>query len=267
MKTAAFITVRMKSTRLPKKALLKIEGRTTIEHLIDRVKAAKLPGLVVLCTSTHPDDEALVEIARRNNIEAFRGSLEDKLDRYLRAAREYGIDFIVNVDGDDILCDPELIDRTIEHFKRTEADCIFWRGFPVGAVPTGIKVGALEKVCQLKEEKDTEVWGGYFTDTGLFKVEYLDAGRDLRYPEFRMTLDYPEDLEFFKKILKTLYVPGKIISLKEVIGLLKQNPKIVEINKKAQKKYEEKLQRRAKPKLRRKRVRWLQTRSKMDQGG
>jgi len=237
MRTAVFITVRMKSTRLPRKALLKIKGRTTIEHLIDRVKSAKLPDLVVLCTSTHPDDKILTELAKKNGIEAFRGSPEDKLDRYLKAAKEYGIDFIVNVDGDDILCDPTLIDRTIEHFKRTKADCIVWRGFPAGAVPTGIKVESLEKVCEFKDEKDTEVWGGYFTDTGLFKVEYLDAEEELRHPEIRMTLDYPEDLEFFKAIFERLYVPSKIFSLNDVIELLKKNPDIVEINKHRQEEY------------------------------
>jgi len=249
MRMAAFITVRMKSTRLPKKALLEIEGRTTIEHLIGRVKAAKLPDVVVLCTSTHPDDEVLVEIAKRNGIKAFRGNPEDKLDRYLQAARKHRVDFIVNVDGDDILCDPDLIDKTIEHFKRTQADCIVWRGFPVGAVPTGIKVEALEKVCQLKEEKDTEVWGGYFTDTGLFKVEYLEAGKDLKHPEFRMTLDYPEDLEFFRAVFKKLYVPGKIIPLRKVVHFLERNPDIVRINERVQKMYEERLKEHVKIKL------------------
>jgi len=249
VKTAVFITVRVKSTRLPRKALLEIEGKSTIEHLIDRVKAARRPDLVVLCTSTHPDDKVLVDVARRNGIEAFRGSPEDKLDRYLRAARNYGIDFIVNVDGDDILCDPKLIDRTIEHFKKTGSDCIFWRSFPVGAVPTGIKVEALERVCQLKEERDTEVWGGYFTDTGLFKVEYLNASDDMKHPEFRMTLDYPEDLEFFKTIFKRLYSPGKIFSLEEVVGLLEENPQIARINQGVQKAYEVRLRQHAKPKL------------------
>lgn len=237
MRTAVFITVRMKSTRLPKKALLEIKGRTTIEHLIDRIKSAKLHDLVVLCTSTHPDDKILAELAKKSGIEAFRGSPEDKLERYLKAAKKYGVDFIVNVDGDDILCDPTLIDRTIEHFKRTEADCIIWRGFPVGAVPTGIKVGALEKVCEIKDEKDTEVWGGYFTDTDLFKVEYLDAEEELRHPEIRMTLDYPEDLKFFKAIFERLYVPGRIFSLREVIELLKKSPDIAEINKHKQEEY------------------------------
>lgn len=249
MRAAAFITVRMKSTRLPKKALLKIEGRTTIEHLIDRVKAARLPDVIVLCTSTHPDDEVLMEVAKRSGIEVFRGSPEDKLDRYLQAAKKYGVDFIVNVDGDDVLCDPDLMDKTIKRFKRTQADCIVWRGFPVGAVPTGIKVEALEKVCQLKEEKDTEVWGGYFTDTGIFKVEYLEADKDLRHPEFRMTLDYPEDLEFFKAVFKKLYVPGKIIPLREVVQMLERNPDIVKINKLAQKMYEERLKEHAKVRL------------------
>jgi len=249
VKTAVFITVRMKSTRLPRKALLDIEGRSTIEHLIDRAKAARCPDLVVLCTSTHPDDKVLVDMAHRNGIEAFRGSPEDKLDRYLQAARKYGIDFIVNVDGDDILCDPKLIDRTIKHFKKTGSDCIFWRGFPVGAVPTGIKVEALERVCQLKEERDTEVWGGYFTDTGLFKVEYLNASDDMKHPEFRMTLDYPEDLEFFRTVFKRLYSSGKIFSLEEVVKLLEENPEIAEINQGVQKAYEARLEQHGKPKL------------------
>lgn len=241
MKTAVFITVRMKSMRLPKKALLKIKGRTTIEHLIDRIKSAKLPDLVVLCTSTHPDDEILVEVAERNGIEAFRGSPEDKLDRYLQAAKKYGVDFIINVDGDDLFCDPSLIDRAIEHYKKTGADCVFLKGFPVGAVPTGIKTTALEKVCQIKEEKDTEVWGGYFTDTGLFNVGYLEAEADLRHPEFRMTLDYQEDFEFFKAVFDRLYSPGKIFTLREIVALLKKDPLIAKINEVVRKKYEEKL--------------------------
>lgn len=250
MKTAAFITVRMKSTRLPKKALLKIKGRTTIEHLIDRVKTAKLPDMVVLCTSTRPDDKVLADVAEKNGINAFRGSPEDKLDRYLQAAKKYGIEFIVNVDGDDILCDPKLIDRTIEHFKKTRADCIVWKGLPVGAAPTGIKVEALEKVCQMKDEKDTEVWGGYFLGTGLFKVEYLEP-EGPKHPEFRMTLDYAEDYEFFTAVFEKLYVSGKIIPLEAVLSLLEKNPRIVDINKRAQEKYLETLKKHTKIKLKR----------------
>ncbi len=249
MRTAAFITVRMKSTRLPKKALIEIEGRTTIEHLIDRMKTATLPDVLVVCTSTVPEDAVLGEVAEKNNVEVFFGSPEDKLDRYLNAAKKYGVEFIVNADGDDILCDPELVDKMIEVYKKTGADCIFAKGYPVGAVPAGLKTEALEKVCKMKAESDTEVWGGYFTDTGIFNVEYLEAPDELKHPEFRMTLDYPEDLDFFKAVFEKLYEPGKIITLKEIVDLLVENPEIAKISQKVQKAYEEKLKESAKPKL------------------
>jgi len=250
MKSAIFIAVRMKSTRLPKKAILKIKGKTVIEHLIDRLKTAKLPDLIVLCTSTHPDDEILAHIAKKNNIEYFRGSEEDKLGRFLGAAEKYGVDFIVSVDGDDIFCDPEFIDKTIEAFIRTKADYITCKDLPLGAASHGIKFEALKKICEIKDEKDTEIYGGYFTETGLFKVEYLEVeDEELRHPEIRMTLDYPEDYEFFKAAFDELYSPGKIFTLKEIMALLRKKPQITEINKDMQTKYAKRIQKHARVKL------------------
>ena len=89
MKPAIFIGVRMKSTRLPRKALLEINGKTITEHLIDRLKLARLPQLIVLCTSDIREDTPLVDIAKKNDIECFRGNAEDKLDRYLNAAYKH----------------------------------------------------------------------------------------------------------------------------------------------------------------------------------
>jgi len=250
MKTAIFIAVRMKSTRLPKKAILKIKGKTVIEHLIDRLKTTKLPNLIVLCTSTHPDDKILADIAKKNNIKYFRGSEEDKLDRFLQAAKKYGIDFMVNVDGDDVFCDSEFIDKTIKTFIRTQADYITCKDLPLGTASHGIKFEALEKICKLKTETDTEIYGGYFTETGLLRVEYLKVeDKDLRHPEIRMTLDYPEDYEFFKAIFDELYRPTKVFTLKEILSLLRKKPQIIEINKGVQEKYAERIQRHAKVKL------------------
>jgi spore coat polysaccharide biosynthesis protein SpsF len=142
MKSAVFIPVRMKSTRLPNKALLEIKGKPVIEHLIDRVKLAKLPDLIVLCATKHPEDEILVGVAQKNGICYFQGSEKDILDRYLKAALKFGVDFIVNVDGDDVFCDPEYMDRVIELFVKTGADFIKCEGLPFGAAPSGIKVGS-----------------------------------------------------------------------------------------------------------------------------
>ena len=107
---AVFITVRTGSTRLPNKALLKIRDKTTIEHLIKRVKKSKLANEIVLCTTTLSQDDVLCEIAEKNNIKYYRGSVEDKLERWKGAVDQYNVDFFVTADGDDLFCDPELID-------------------------------------------------------------------------------------------------------------------------------------------------------------
>lgn len=238
MKSAIFITVRMKSTRLPRKALLKIKGKPAIEHLIERLKLAKLPNLIVLCTSTHPDDTVLVNVARENHIEYFRGSENDKLGRYLNAALTHDIDFVVVTEGDNIFYDPGIIDEIVELYIRTKADYITCKGLPLGTSPHGINLEALKRICQIKAETDTEVWGAYFTDSGLFKVEYLEVkDEELRHPEIRMTLDYPEDYEFFEEIFARLYSPGKIFSLRDILSLLRSNPQIMDINRNVQEEY------------------------------
>jgi spore coat polysaccharide biosynthesis protein SpsF len=232
MKSAVFIAVRMKSTRLPRKALLEIKGKPAIDHLIDRLKMAKLSDMIVLCTSTHPDDAILINVAKRNNIEGFRGSEDDKLERFLAAASKYHIDLIVAVDGDDILCDPIYIDRTIEKLVETNADLVTCDKLPLGTACNGIKVKALKKVCEIKSQSDTEVWRGYFTDTGLFEVIFLEPDdAELIRPDIRLTLDYPEDYELFRQIFEKLYVPGKVFTLKEVVTLLNDNPNLMDINK------------------------------------
>lgn len=249
MKNAIFLSARDKAKRLPKKLFLEIKGKPVIEHLIDRLKTAKLPDLIVLCTSINPDDLTLVELAKKNSIEYFQGSEDDKLDRYLKAAEKFGIDFMAVVDGDDIFCDPEYIDKIIEKFKETDADYIICKDLPLGITAFGVSYKGLKKVCEVKNETDTEVWGRYFTETGLFKVEYLEPDKELRRPEYRMTLDYQEDFEFFKAVFENLYVPGRIFSLREIIQLLKEKPAIAEINSQVQKLYEAHLKKSAPLKL------------------
>lgn len=205
--------------------------------------------MIVLCTSTHPDDAVLVDVARRNHIEYFRGSEDDKLDRYLNAAKKYGVDFIIVTHGDSVIYDPQIIDAVNGLYQQTNADYITCTGLPLGTSPQGIKFEALDKVCQIKDETDTEVWEGYFTNAGLFKVEYLEVEEELRHPEMRMTLDYPEDYEFFKEIFDRLYRPGKIFSLRDAISLLKNNSQLMDINRNAQAAYLEHIKKSASVKL------------------
>lgn len=229
-----------------------VKGKPLIQHLIERVRTAKLPKLIVLCTTIRPEDSVFADIAKKSGIQCFRGSEKDILDRFLKAALEYNVDFIVNVDGDDVFCEPELIDRTAQIFLKTGASFIKWNRLPLGASPIGIKVEALKKAWQMKDENDTETgWGMYFTDTGFFDVKYVEPeDDDLKHPEIRMTLDYPEDLRFVKEIFNRLYEPGKVFTLRQILRLLQKEPRLTEINKGVQDEYWKRFKQRAKIKLR-----------------
>jgi spore coat polysaccharide biosynthesis protein SpsF len=241
--TAIFLSARMKSTRLPNKQMLEIKGRSITAHLIDRLKQAKRPSMIALTTSTHPQDLPLVELARKEGIEPFQGSPEDKLDRYLAAAKKWNIEFIAVVDGDDPFCDPEVIDQVIARYQAEKADYIIAPGLPVGVTCKGVRVEALREICERKSESDTEVWDAYFTQTGRFKVAHVEMEAPLRRTDVRMTLDYQEDFRFFEAIFEHLYRPGRVFSLREILELCDRHPEIPAINSSVQALYEANLAR------------------------
>lgn len=242
MKADIFLSVRNKAKRLPGKVLLDIKGKTVTEHLIDRLKTCKNASQIVLCTSTNPDDEILVDIAKKNNIDFFKGSEDDKLDRYLSAAEKFGTDLIVVVDGDDVFCDPQFIDKCIIKFIETGADYISVNDLPLGTAPFCIKKEALQQVCKSKKVTNTEVWGWLFTKDSRFKVAHVEVtDKKLLRPDIRLTLDYMEDFILIKKIFDSLYIPGNIITLEMIVDFVTANPKLLDINKKAQVLYEENL--------------------------
>ncbi len=232
LKVGYLVTGRLKSTRLPGKLLLEIKGKAVISHMIDRLKLAKNVDEIIICTSTSEQDRALGELANKNNVKCFFGDPDDVLERLLGAADEFGLDYILNITADCPFVDPFYADKIVEEYLATDADLIRQFDLPHGVFSYGVKVDALRKVVELKDSHDTEVWGRYFTDTGLFNVVDLDVNDKHHFrPSLRMTLDYPEDFEFFKAVFDALYVENKVFSLTSILNLLDAHPEIIELNK------------------------------------
>jgi len=242
-KKAIFVTVRTGSTRLPKKCLLKIQGLTTIQHLIRRVRKSKLADIIVLCTTKLEEDDVLCKIAKNEGIKFFRGSVKDKLARWLGAAEKFNVEFFVTADGDDLFCEPELIDLAFKQYVKKNPDFIYGDGVkgvdvPCGAFTYAIKVKALQKACEMKDTEDTEMMWTYFKDIGLFECQKLEEVPFFyKRPEIRMTLDYPEDFEFFKNVIENLSKFKKEFNLKDIINYLDMHPEVIKINKSLQNKF------------------------------
>ena len=232
MKILGLITVRTDSSRLPQKCLLPIRGKRVIEHIIDRAKLIQGLEAVVLCTSDRKQDDILEQIAKEKGMLFFRGSLDDKLERWRGAAEKFHADYIITLDGDDLFFDPELIELEIKQIRETKPDFLnIPKGLICGASEFGIKVTALQKVCQIKDTKDTEMMWVYFTDTGLFKMEDFKVEDQIFWNEnVRMTLDYPEDLEFFSRIFDEFDTDINNIPLRDIMKCIGKKPEIAQIN-------------------------------------
>jgi spore coat polysaccharide biosynthesis protein SpsF (cytidylyltransferase family) len=246
VKVAALISVRNKSERFPGKILKPLHGQSVFEHLVDRIKLATEVDRVIIATSDDPRDQVFVDIAQRKDIGVFLGSRADKLKRYLDALDEVGFEAGIVIDGDDILCFPEIVDETARALRERRPDVVLWRGLPLGAASSGLTRRALSRIMELKNEEDTEVWGGYFT-RGDFDTLFLESDEPLfRQPEVRMTLDYQEDYDFLVRIFDELYGSNPRFSSRELMDVLvHRHPEWNDITKPAQERYESNITRAA----------------------
>ena len=109
MKVVGIIQARMGSNRLPGKVMMPLGPKTTIDHVVSRLKQARNIDLVVVATSHSNENDILVSWCSDNNIEVFRGSETDVLDRYYAAAISHKADVIVRITADCPLIDPDMM--------------------------------------------------------------------------------------------------------------------------------------------------------------
>ena len=118
----AIVQARMGSTRFPGKMLKKLGSYHILEWVINRLKRANNLDGIVLATTTLPEDDVLQQKAKFWGVDVFRGSKEDVLGRFYKAARYFEANTIVRVCGDNPFVAPEEIDRLIEFFDNNPCD-------------------------------------------------------------------------------------------------------------------------------------------------
>lgn len=119
MKVLCVIPARYASTRLPGKPLALIAGKPMIQHVYERASRAAIPSEVVVAT----DSELVAEAVRNFGGKVMMTSPEHPsgTDRLAEVALSYGdADVIVNVQGDEPMIPPEIIDRLAQAFEDNE---------------------------------------------------------------------------------------------------------------------------------------------------
>ena len=107
-KVIAITQARLGSTRLPGKVLLKIGTESLLEIHLRRILQSKSIDRLILATTTQPEDNAIVEEARRLGVPVTRGSVDDVLDRFYQSIKGEKPDYVVRLTSDCPLIDPVL---------------------------------------------------------------------------------------------------------------------------------------------------------------
>ncbi len=122
MSVCIVIPARLQSQRLPRKMLADINGKPLIQHVFEAVRRAKLSDDIFIAT----DSEEIHSIVRRFGGNSFitDPQLPSGTARISSLVNQLDYQFIVNVQGDNPLTEPSVVDAVINELIKDRADIV-----------------------------------------------------------------------------------------------------------------------------------------------
>ncbi|HOW53957.1 MAG TPA: hypothetical protein PLR60_04805 [Syntrophorhabdaceae bacterium] len=201
MKTVIILQARMNSSRLPGKIMLKLKGKTVLEHVVGRLQTFTRADDLVVATTDSPRDDVTYEVCDKIGAKVFRGSEENVLERYFMCAKEHGADQVIRATADDPLTNIALLNKMFDSHLGNNADYTYSDGFPIGVQEEIVRFEALQKCYELsyKPNHFEHVLEYIIENQDDFAVSLIKAEGILRRPDVRITLDTREDFEVISK--------------------------------------------------------------------
>ena len=225
------IQARTASTRFPKKILNKIdEMHTVLEFLIKQLKNSRKIDKIVIATTCSNDDEKIIELCKQLDLDFFQGDENDLVDRYYKCAKKFNFENIIRITSDCPLMDPYLVDEGIDKFLEEECDYLTnsTGSFPHGVDFSIFKFSVLEKTwknAHLLSEKEHII---PYMEKNESNFNTIFIKNDSDHSKFRITLDWPDDLELLRIIVSR--IDNRPILIQDVVKLLDNNLNLLKIN-------------------------------------
>ncbi|TFB77203.1 spore coat protein [Cryobacterium flavum] len=230
MNVIAVIQARMGSARLPGKVLSDLGGRPVLEWVIRAARASNVDDVIV-ATSVHGDDQAIVDLCRKLGVRVVCGDEQDVLSRYIVALEAGGADAVVRLTSDCPLLDPELINQVVA----------VWRCNPTldyvsttlnRTLPRGLDVELAAAGALRQADARAVGYHRVHVTSSLYELDapYACAGLMFRpaYNQFRVTLDEEADAIALAQLVEIL--GDQPPAWRDVVNALVRHPEIVAIN-------------------------------------
>lgn len=140
------IPARFGSSRFPGKPLTPINGKPMIQHVYEQAAACKLVSNVLVATDDDRIKQAVEQFGGR--VVKVTGDYRTGTDRVASVARMFAGDLFINLQGDEIPLNPQLLDNLINPF-----------------VESGAKMGTLKRVIDMTADLHNSAVVKVVTDT------------------------------------------------------------------------------------------------------
>lgn len=226
LKTGLCLIARLKSQRLPRKALADVCGKPALLHLFERARLCDAVAQTVLCTSTHPEDAPLIHLAREHGLATYAGSPDQPLERLIACAEMYGWQYVIRATGDNIFLDPELLAQAVNLATEQNLDYVSMRTVPVGTHCEVFSTVCLRVIQQHSQAPFTTEYLTWFVlDNPNFRAADLPVSKELQR-NYRLTLDTPEDLLNIREVMARLATAPQPYTLADVIRAVESDPEL-----------------------------------------
>jgi len=221
-KIGALIQARMSSRRLPGKVLAEINGKPLLQYVIESLGQSVSLEHVIVTTSTDLSDESIVSFCEQHQLDCFRGSLDNVVDRFLNACRMYGLHSFVRINADSPLIDHEIIDQALRIYESGNEDLVtnvFPRSYPIGQSVEVIRGSSLEEASRrmTMPEEFEHVTKFYYDNPHVFRVKNFLNFEDLS--KLRLVVDTHDDLTRIKIIVNKMNKHHTSYRLRDLVDL------------------------------------------------
>ena len=227
------LQARMGSTRLPKKVLMHLNSiETVLSFGIKQIQNCTMIDKLVVATTDLAEDDEITDYISKLNVECFRGSATDVLDRYYSCAKKFAFSTIVRITSDCPLIDPTIIDKVVSEFLKNKDHIdyisnVHPRTFPHGMDVEVFSFTSLENAWfNAKKHTEREHVTPYFYTNNRFKMDNISNPINLSH--LRCTLDYKQDLDLIKEIISQ--IQKRPILMDDILNLFSSKPQLSKIN-------------------------------------
>ena len=234
MKNIIVIQARTGSERFPNKIFKTIGSFTILDQVINITKSIDNVEDIFIATTTLEEDNRIEDFCIANNINCFRGDIENVYSRFSTIAKNYTDinDNTIRITADNPLLNKNIIESVLDnHIKNKNfyTSNILYRTWPRG--------------LDVEIVKNEYFFSDYFKSMNMddlehvtlyirknlrnFKIQNIQSSNEEFMPELRLCIDYEEDLVFINQIVDKLGIDS---SIENIINYLKENPKLLKIN-------------------------------------